>query len=193
MRIIAGLGNPGRRYRETPHNIGFDVVDILAKRHGFKWRSVRKKIEADFADGEIKGVDCLLLKPTTFMNASGDAVAPLVRGEYLKVDRDLLVVYDEVELPLGRLRMRPSGSSAGHKGVASIIERLGTRDFARLRCGVGPEDRDAIWDLAEYVLSKWPRSEKQAVQAMAEKAADAAEDWLVRPIEEVMNHTNARS
>ncbi len=193
MRLIAGLGNPGGRYRKTPHNIGFDVVDLLAERHGLKWRQARKKLDAEFADGEIAGVHCTLLKPTTYMNNSGDAVAPIVRGEYLKVERDLLVVYDEVELPVGRLRLRPSGSSAGHNGMKSLINRLGTQDFARLRCGVGPEDRDSIWDLAEYVLAKWPRKSLEEVAGMASKAADAVEDWLVYPIDEVMGRTNARN
>ncbi|MFW6286597.1 MAG: aminoacyl-tRNA hydrolase [Candidatus Sumerlaeota bacterium] len=192
MRLIAGLGNPGRRYRNTPHNIGFEVVNLLAERHAMKWRQARK-IDAEFTDGQIAGVHVALLKPTTYMNSSGNAVAPLVRGEYLKIDRDLLVVYDDVELPAGRLRLRPSGSSAGHNGMRSVIERLGTRDFARLRCGVGPEDRESIHDLAEYVLARWPRSMLDEVSDMASRAADAAEDWLHMPINEVMSRTNARS
>ena len=190
MRLIVGLGNPGRRYAGTPHNAGFEVVEELAARHGLKWRQARR-LDAEFAEGRIAGIACALLKPTTYMNASGEAVAPLVRGEGLEVDRDLLVVVDDAALPLGRLRLRASGSSGGHRGLDSLIGALRTRQFARLRCGVGPDDQAGIGDLAAYVLAKWPKSLRPEVETMQVRAADAAETWLSEDIAGVMTRYNS--
>lgn len=189
MKLIVGLGNPGRRYRSTPHNTGYHVVDELAARYKLSWRQARK-LDAEFAEGNIRQIDCMLLKPTTYMNLSGEAVAPLVRGERLKVQEDLLVVYDDVALPFGRLRIRADGSSGGHRGMESIIAHLKTQQFARLRCGVGPGEQ--VDDLARYVLASWPKSLRDEVEAMMSRAADAVETWLTNDLTTAMNLFNVR-
>ncbi|NQU42691.1 aminoacyl-tRNA hydrolase [bacterium] len=195
MRLIVGLGNPGNRYRDTPHNAGYQVADLLAARFRLKWRQTRK-IDAEFADGPMAGVDCLLLKPTTYMNASGEAVLPLVRGENLDVARDLLVVYDDVALPLGRIRIRASGSSGGHRGMNSIISALRTNEFPRLRCGVSLEEDAAApvpgHGLKDYVLTPWPRSCRPPVEEMVALAADAVEMWLTHEVGDVMTEYNRK-
>jgi PTH1 family peptidyl-tRNA hydrolase len=177
MRLIVGLGNPGRRYEATPHNIGFEVLDELAARHGLRWLASRK-VEAEYAEGAVCGVACTLLKPTTYMNLSGRAVAPMLRRDGIDPATRLLVVVDDVALRLGRLRLRPNGSSGGHRGLDSLIACLGGPGFARLRCGVGPEAEDEIEDLAAYVLAKWSKSEREPVAQMRSRAADVVEEWL---------------
>ena len=189
MRLIVGLGNPGRRYQHTPHNVGYDVVDLLAARGGLKWRPARR-LDAEVAEGVLAGRECILVKPTPYMNASGEVVAPLARAERLNVVEDLLVVLDDVALPLGRLRIRPSGSSGGHRGMGSLIAHLGSAGFPRLRCGVAPEEGVAIEDLAAYVLAKWPRSAVPTVEAMCDRAADATEEWLAGCLADVMTKYN---
>lgn len=191
MRLIVGLGNPGRRYQGTPHNIGFEVVEELAARHGLKWTQARA-VDAQFADGKIEGIPCGLLKPTTFMNLSAQAVLPLVRGEKLDIGSDLLVIMDDAALPLGRLRLRPQGSSGGHRGLDSLIGGLQTARFARLRCGVGPGEGEKIEVFSDYVLAKWPKSLRETVARMEMRAADAAEEWMQTDIAEVMTRYNAQ-
>ncbi len=197
MKLIVGLGNPGRKYENTPHNIGFEVVDELAWRNSLKWRRSRL-MDAEFCDGYIEREDCMLLKPTTYMNNSGEAIAPLVRGEGLDISRDLLLIYDDVALPLGMLRLRAKGSSAGHNGVQSVIDHLKSPGFPRLRCGVGPrEDDDRARDILEnnrvaYVLAKWPKATRPDVDAMKNRGADAVERWLTDEIERVMNEVNRK-
>lgn len=189
MRLIVGLGNPGRRYQATPHNIGFEVVEELAARNGLKWRQARA-IDAQFADGEISGVPCALLLPTTYMNASGEAVAPLVRGENLDTASDMLVAVDDTALPLGRLRLREAGTSGGHRGLDSLIARLGNHRFPRLRCGVSLDEGPPGGDLADYVLAKWPKSALDEVDAMRMRAADVIEEWIVGDIADIMSRAN---
>lgn len=187
MKLIVGLGNPGRRYAATPHNVGYDVVNEIAARNGWRWRASRR-VDGELADGSLGGVNCVLLKPTTYMNASGDAVAPLARQ--VDAASDLLVVLDDIELPLGRLRLRQSGSAGTHNGLRSVLERVGTARFGRLRCGVAPEGADAIDDLAGYVLAKWPRSTHEAALAMVSRAADAAQEWAGGNAGDVMTKYN---
>jgi PTH1 family peptidyl-tRNA hydrolase len=133
MKIIVGLGNPGRRYEATPHNLGFQVVDELARRWSLSFREVRQA-RAEVAEGMLAGKPALLVKPQTFMNLSGESVSVLTRQRELGQD-DLLVITDDVALPIGRLRIRPRGSHGGHNGLRSIVERVGHEDFARLRVG----------------------------------------------------------
>ncbi len=178
MRLIVGLGNPGRRYEATPHNVGFEVLDEVAARHGLRWQPSRK-VEAEYAEGAIRGVACTLLKPTTYMNLSGRAVAPMLRRDGIDPATRLLVVVDDVALRVGRLRLRPGGSSGGHRGLDSLVACLGGPGFPRLRCGVGPGADFEIDDLAAYVLAKWPRAEREAVEQMRSRAADVVEEWLV--------------
>jgi PTH1 family peptidyl-tRNA hydrolase len=165
------------------------VVDELAARNRWKWRRSRR-LDAEFTEGEIGGIECLLLRPTTYMNASGEAVAPLVRGEKLDIASDLLVIVDDIALPFGQLRLRAKGSSGGHRGLESVIGHLGSREFARLRCGIGLGER--VKDLASHVLASWPRSVRRDVEAMIARAADAVEKWATTGIVEAMSLYNVR-
>jgi PTH1 family peptidyl-tRNA hydrolase len=187
MKLIVGLGNPGREYRETRHNVGFMVVDEIARRHNLTLAPAPSQIP-DAMIAKKFGDDALLMaKPLTFMNNSGEAVAALARYYDVPVG-DLLIVVDEVALPFGRLRARPRGSAGGHNGLKSIIARLGTTEFARLRLGVGRGDTRR--DLADHVLSKFEADEQSAVGEFIARAADAAEMFAAEGIEKVMNTYN---
>jgi PTH1 family peptidyl-tRNA hydrolase len=183
MKLIVGLGNPGAKYRGTRHNIGFAVLDEMAR---------RASVEFDAAPAESliarwRDRDALLAKPLTFMNASGEAVGGLLR--YFKIDLpDLLVIVDEVQLPLGRLRARMRGSAGGHNGLKSVIAHIGD-DFARLRIGVGRGDSRR--DLADHVLAKFDKDEAEDVERMTVRAADAAETFITSGIAAVMNAFNS--
>jgi PTH1 family peptidyl-tRNA hydrolase len=185
LKLIVGLGNPGPRYKGTRHNVGFEVMDELARRATLtfetapadaliaKWRR---------ADGDT----ALLVKPLTFMNLSGQAVGELMR--YFKIDvADLLVVVDEAQLPLGKLRARMRGSAGGHNGLKSVIAHLGD-DFSRLRMGVGRGDSRR--DLADHVLAKFDADEAAEVERMIARAADAAETFITSGIAAVRNQYN---
>jgi len=187
MKLIVGLGNPGRRYRDTRHNVGFAVVEALAERHGGTFESAPS--EALVARLRTVGDGgTLLLKPLTMMNASGFAVSEVAR--YFRIAfGDILVVADDVNLPLGRLRARPGGSAGGHNGFRSIIEQLGTTGFARLRMGVGRGDPRR--DLADYVLGGFDADERPLATDMIGRAADASEVFVAEGIEKVMNRFNA--
>jgi len=191
MKAIVGLGNPGTTYRGTRHNIGFAVVDELARRAGIAFESgpaaalIAKWRRPD-------GLAVLLVKPLTFMNLSGQAVGELAR--YYKIDiGDILIVVDEVQLPLGRLRARARGSAGGHNGLKSVIGHLG-QEFARLRIGVGrgPERPDgrARRDLADHVLARFEGDETEEAARMTARAADASEMFMTSGIEAVMNGYN---
>jgi peptidyl-tRNA hydrolase, PTH1 family len=185
MKLIAGLGNPGQKYHGTRHNVGFDVLDVLAARHGLTWESA--PADAVVAKWRVRGT--LLAKPLTFMNLSGRAVGDLLR--FFKIDpADLLVVVDDVNLEVGRLRARPGGSAGGHNGLKSLIELLGAETFARLRIGVGRGD--ARRDLADHVLARFDADERSAVEEAVGRAADAAELFLDEGIDAVMNRYNPR-
>jgi len=187
MQLIVGLGNPGREYRETRHNVGFLVVDEIARRHSLTLGMAPSQIP-DAMIAKTFGERALLVaKPLTFMNNSGEAVAALARYYDVPIG-DLLIVVDEVALPFGRLRARARGSAGGHNGLKSIIGRLGTMEFARLRLGVGRGD--ARRDLADHVLSKFEADEQSALAEFIARAADAAEMFAAEGIEKVMNTYN---
>ncbi len=193
MKLIVGLGNPGRRYAGTRHNIGFDVLDRLAARRRVEWDAAPRGIEALAARAEVAGDGAgervLLAKPLTFMNLSGQAVLGL--AQFFKIELpDLLVVVDEANLELGRLRARASGSAGGHNGLKSIIDVLGTGDFARLRIGVGRGD--ARRDLSDHVLARFDPEERESVAAAADRAAEAAELFVAEGITPVMNRFNRK-
>ena len=182
MKAIVGLGNPGPEYKRTRHNLGFDVVDELARRWHVRLRSW--KSVADLA--VVPDRDVLLAEPKTFMNLSGEAVQRV--AAFHKIDpADVLVVVDDVNLPLGRLRTRRSGSAGGHNGLKSVIQHLGL-DFPRLRIGVGRGDQRR--DLADHVLARFDQDEAAEVERMTTRAADAAETFLTDGIAAVMNAYN---
>jgi PTH1 family peptidyl-tRNA hydrolase len=185
--MIVGLGNPGREYRDTRHNVGFMVVDAITSRHGLTLSLAPSQVPETLVAKRF-GVDPLLVaKPLTFMNNSGDAVAALAR--YYDVGAsDLLIVVDEVALPFGRLRARARGSAGGHNGLKSVIARLGTTEFARLRLGIGRGD--VRRDLADHVLSRFEADEQPALEEFITRAADAAEMFAVDGIGKVMNTYN---
>ena len=187
MKLIVGLGNPGREYRDTRHNVGFLVVDELARRHQLALTMAPSQVPETFVAKRYGPEPLLVAKPLTFMNRSGDAVAALIR--YYDVDvADLLVVVDEAALPFGRLRARIRGSGGGHNGLKSTIERLGTTEFARLRLGVGRGDPRR--DLADHVLARFEPGERAELEGFITLAADAAEMFAVEGIEKVMNRYN---
>jgi PTH1 family peptidyl-tRNA hydrolase len=186
VKLIVGLGNPGRKYRDTRHNVGFAVADELARRGSVAFEAA--PAEGLIARVRTLGPDgTLLLKPLTMMNASGFAVSEVARYFRIAVG-DILVVADDVNLVLGRLRARPSGSAGGHNGFRSIIEQLGTAEFARLRVGVGRGDPRR--DLADHVLSGFDPDERPVVADAITRAADAGEVFVAGGIERVMTRFN---
>jgi peptidyl-tRNA hydrolase, PTH1 family len=186
MKLVVGLGNPGPKYRDTLHNVGFMAVDVLASRHGASFESA----PADALMARVRSLDggVLLAKPLTFMNRSGAAIGDLLRFYKIPVE-DLVVVLDEVALPAGQLRARPAGSAGGHNGLKSIIGVLGTDRFARLRIGVGRGDPRR--DLADHVLSPIPPDLRPIVDEAVVRAADAVECFTRDGIEKTMQVFNA--
>jgi peptidyl-tRNA hydrolase, PTH1 family len=186
MKIVVGLGNPGPKYRGTRHNLGFDVVRELANRHGGRGPTI--KHEAELVEAFFSGEKLLLVAPQTYMNLSGKSVWPLVDFYKLPLD-DLLIVCDDLNLDTGRLRLRASGSAGGQKGLAHIIQRLGSEEFARLRIGIGqPPGR---MDAADYVLSKFLKEEREIIEIAVKSAADGVESWIEEGCEKAMNKVNA--
>jgi PTH1 family peptidyl-tRNA hydrolase len=185
VKLLVGLGNPGARYRGTYHNVGFAVVEELARRHEVGFGTA--PAEALVARVRSGDIDALLAKPLTFMNLSGRAVGALSR--YYRVDpADVLAIVDDVNLPLGRLRLRRGGSAGGHNGLKSIIEDLGTHDFPRLRVGVGRGDTQR--ELSDHVLSRIPAEEREAIEAAVGEAAEAAAVFAAEGIEVAMRRFN---
>jgi PTH1 family peptidyl-tRNA hydrolase len=168
MKIVVGLGNPGQQYADTPHSIGFEAVDAIAKEAGADWE-VKKAFKCLIARGVFAGVPVLLVKPQTFMNLSGDSVAPVVKYHNATTD-DLLVIQDDIDLPVGRMRIRKGGSCGGHNGVRNIIERLGTPAFARLKLGVGKERDNVIG----HVLGKFDPETRKTMDIVVAEAVKAA-------------------
>jgi PTH1 family peptidyl-tRNA hydrolase len=182
--LIAGLGNPGPGYARTRHNIGFQVLDRLAARHGMQF--ARGRAKSHVAEGRIGDRRVILVKPQTWMNLSGDAVQPLLHWYKLPPER-LIVVYDDLDLPLGKLRIRERGSSGGHHGVDSIIGRLGTNAFPRVRIGVG---RSPGREQVGHVLSRFRRDEEALMEEARDRAADATETLLAEGVAGAMNRFN---
>jgi peptidyl-tRNA hydrolase, PTH1 family len=187
MKLVVGVGNPGARYAGTRHNVGFDVLDLLASRHRVEWEAAPRGIEALAA--RWRAADVLLAKPLSFVNLSGPVVVALL--QFFKIEADgLLVVTDDVNLELGRLRVRASGSAGGHNGLKSVIEALGGAEFPRLRVGVGRGDGRR--DLADHVLAKFDAGEREVVAEAIARAADAVELFVTDGIAAVMNRFNRK-
>jgi PTH1 family peptidyl-tRNA hydrolase len=185
--IIAGLGNPGPRYERTRHNLGFRAVEAIAAARRGRWEEPARKARA--AKVRLGGGHGLLVEPLTYMNLSGDALLPIVLAESLPSSR-VLVVCDDIALPLGQIRLRASGSDGGHNGLKSIIERLNTLDFPRLRMGCGPVPPRV--DAAEFVLAEFLPEEEAAADAMIAEAVACAESWLFDGIGKAMSKFNAK-
>ena len=186
MYIIAGLGNPGREYENTRHNAGFASLDALAKRHGIELTT--RKFQALAGSGYIDGQKVLLVKPQTYMNLSGESLRAAC--DFFKVDPEegLIVIYDDISLAPGQLRVRKKGSAGGHNGIKNIIAQLGTQNVLRVKVGVG--EKPAGWDLADYVLGHFSKEEQVLMEEAFLRAADAASALLTEDVERVMNQYN---
>lgn len=182
---VIGIGNPGRRYARTRHNVGFDVVDTLAARREWTWRAEGDSAES--ARGRwAPGIQVVLIKPLTYVNLTGKII-PRLLGDVDDAAADLMVVLDDLDLPLGRLRMRASGRSGGHRGLTSVIEALGSSGFPRLRVGIG---RPPGAEAADYVLGKFAPEEREAADGAVTRAADAVTCWIEEGLENAMNRFN---
>lgn len=187
MKLVCGLGNPGAAYAATRHNVGWWLLDAL--REAWATDPFRRAGIVEVSEGVVADHDVVLMKPLTYMNRSGDALAPLLQFEGFDVTGDLLVLVDDVALPVGRLRLRPGGSSGGHNGLRSVEAALRTRDYARLRIGVGAAPPDM--DLADWVLGPFPPEEEAEVVRALPRAVDGARLWLEHGAEAAMHAINA--
>lgn len=190
MKVIVGLGNPGREYAATRHNVGWWLIDHLADVWHFD--SWKKDGEAHVANGTVGGVKVRLVKPQTFMNLSGQALKNYVRRPFWSAAKDLLIVVDEVQIPVGRTRLRARGSAGGHNGLKSVEHSLGTQEYARLRIGVGPsEERKGVYgDLADFVLAPFARDEREDVLALLPSLTAAVESWIHDGVDKAMSLYN---
>lgn len=187
MYLIAGLGNPTKEYDKTRHNVGFSVIDVLADR--YRIDVSEKKHKALCGRGVIEGQKVLLLKPQTFMNLSGESIR--AAADYYKIEpEEMIVIYDDISLDPGQLRIRLKGSAGGHNGIKNIIANLGTQDFPRIKVGVGA--KPARMDLADYVLSRFGTGEQKLMEEAFGEAAEAAVMMMTDGAERAMNHFNAK-
>ena len=188
MYLIVGLGNPGKQYENTRHNVGFDAVDLLVDE--YRVPSSGKQHKAMYGKGVIAGQKVILAKPLTYMNLSGESVRALV--DYYKIDpeEELIVIYDDISLEPGKIRIRKKGSAGGHNGIKNIIAQLGTQNFQRVKVGVGEKPKG--WDLADYVLSRFGAGEQKLMDEAFGEAAEAAVMMMTDGAERAMNHFNAK-
>lgn len=188
MKLIVGLGNPGPQYVRTRHNAGFMAVDQLARRHAPN-AVVRARFQADCIEASIRGEKCLLVKPVTYMNRSGQSVVEAVQF-YKVLPADLMVITDDVALPVGAIRLRADGSPGGHNGLADIQQRLATPGYPRCRVGIGPKPPQFIQ--SDFVLSRFAEEERPGLEASIQTAADAVEVFVAEGIDAAMNRFNTR-
>ena len=188
MYLIVGLGNPGRKYEKTRHNMGFDVIDCLVEKHGVPQSGV--KFNAMFGKGLIGGERVILMKPLSFMNLSGGPVREMVNFFKIDPEKELIVIYDDIDLDPGQLRIRKQGSAGGHNGMKDIIRCLGTDRFVRVKVGVGSRPQD--WDLADYVLSRFSDVDRKVIDEGIEQAADAVEMAVEKGVDIAMNQYNKK-
>lgn len=185
MKMIIGLGNPGKQYEQTRHNIGFEVIDALSQQLGIPLN--QSKLKGLYGMGFYKGEKVLLLKPLTYMNLSGESIRAVM--DYYQVDiENLLVIYDDLDLPVGKIRLRQKGSAGGHNGIKSTIAHLGTQQFNRVRIGI---DRPTTsMPIPDYVLGRFHKEEQLGVQEAVEKSTKACVAWINTPFLQVMNEFN---
>lgn len=186
MWLIVGLGNPGEQYARTRHNVGFGAVNEVARRHRLEWSG--KRANARLAEGQIGGERVALARPQTYMNLSGQAVVGLRQWFKLDPARELLVIYDDIDLPFGVLRLREKGGPGTHNGMKSVIGQLGSQVFPRVRVGIGGKPEG--WDLANYVLGRWTRDEEQQLPVLYERIADAVDTIVREGFSAAMNRYN---
>jgi len=189
MYIIAGLGNPGRQYENTRHNTGFTVIDVIAEKNGI--RLLEKKHRAVIGKGSIEGQRVILVKPQTYMNLSGECIREIT--DYYKIDEktELIVIYDDINMDVGRLRIRKKGSAGGHNGIKNIISHLGHDVFQRIKIGVG--QKPETYDLVDYVLGHFTEDEKNKIKDSAVLANEAVKLMVCGEVEEAMNRYNKKS
>lgn len=185
MKLIVGLGNPGKQYEQTRHNIGFEVIDALSNR--LQIPLDQAKFKGIYGYRVIDGEKVFLLKPLTYMNLSGESVIALM-NYYEIAEEDLVVIYDDLDLPVGKIRLRQKGSAGGHNGIKSIISHLGTNEFNRIRVGINRPTNGM--PIVDYVLGKFLKEEAEIVKTAVEKGAEACEEWIRKPFLEVMNTYN---
>ena len=188
MYLIVGLGNPGRQYEATRHNMGFDTVDCLIEKHNVPQGGV--KFNAMYGKGIIGGDKAILMKPLSFMNLSGGPVRDMVNFFKIDPEKELIVISDDIDLEPGQLRIRKQGSAGGHNGLKDIIQKLGTQNFVRIKIGVGAKPQG--WDLADHVLSRFPDSERKLVDEAIREAADAVEKIIAQGPDAAMNEYNRK-
>lgn len=188
MYIIAGLGNPTLQYEGTRHNVGFDVIDTLADKYNISVDA--RKSRAFIGKGMIEGQMVILVKPQTYMNLSGESIRGLVDYYKIDVEHELLVIYDDISLDVGQLRIRKKGSAGGHNGIKNIIANLGTQNFPRIKVGVGEKPKK--YDLADYVLSHFSKAERELMEEGYQKAVKAVEMLLDGEMEAAMNEYNRK-
>ncbi len=188
MIVIAGLGNPGTKYASTRHNVGFDVMDVLANKFGIKLNKI--KFKGLVGEGTWAGKKIVLIKPSTYMNLSGESIRPLMEFYKLKPE-ELFVVVDDVDIEFGTIRLKKKGSAGTHNGLKSIIFHLETEEFPRLKIGIGQKPEH--YDLADFVLSKFSKSERQIIDKAIIKAADAVDEFIVNGIDSAMNKYNIKT
>ena len=184
MKIIVGLGNPGAQYANTPHSVGFEAVDAIAAEIGASWEP-KRQFNCLMAKGAFAGQSVMLVKPQTYMNLSGDSVAPIVKYHNATA-ADLLVIQDDIDLPVGRMRVRKNGSCGGHNGIRNIIERLGTQDFVRLKLGVGKDKSDVV----AHVLGKFDPETRKTMDRVVAEAVKASAAILRDGPDRAMNAYN---
>lgn len=186
MFIIAGLGNPSKQYEKTRHNVGFDVIDLLSEKYNIKVNE--KKHRALCGTGWIEGQKVLLVKPQTFMNLSGESIGTILNFYKIAPETNLIIVYDDISLVPGKIRIRKKGSAGGHNGIKSIISHAGTQEFLRIKIGVGEKPQG--WDLADYVLGRFSKEERKLVTEAFEKVCDAVALMVQGETDQAMNLFN---
>jgi peptidyl-tRNA hydrolase, PTH1 family len=185
MKLIVGLGNPGKQYDGTRHNIGFEVIDKISEKLNINLDQA--KFKGIYGYGMVEGEKVFLLKPLTYMNLSGESIIALMNYYQIEIE-DLLVIYDDLDLPVGRIRLRQKGSAGGHNGIKSIISHLGTGEFNRIRVGIDRPSNGMT--VVDYVLGRFFKEEQEQVSASVQKSVDACTDWIKKPFIQVMNTYN---
>lgn len=188
MFLIVGLGNPDKRYEKTRHNVGFDTIDAIADRYGIRVREKRHK--ALCGTGVIKGTKVILAKPQTYMNLSGESIAEIINFYKLDPEEEMIVIFDDISLAPGNIRVRKKGSAGGHNGVKSIIACTGNQNFMRIKVGVGEKPQG--WDLADYVLGRFSDEDRSAVETAIANAVEAAVLMMQGQADKAMNDYNAK-